>query len=198
MMGYMRLLAIWLTAAVVLSTPLRATADEKARARALFESGTSHYNLTEYKEALTDFKEGYRLTRDATFLFNIAQCYRQLGDPAAAANFYRSYRRESPDATNRSEVDRLIDEMDRAAQSQHAPPQETIVPQPSPPTTPVPSTEVALTVSTEPPKKPITKKPWFWVTIGAAAVVVAGVTVGIVLGTSSKAPTPNVGTVNGN
>jgi tetratricopeptide (TPR) repeat protein len=83
-------------------------------AKALFESGTSHYNLNEFDEALRDFKEAYRIRPDPVFLFNIAQCYRQLGDPKAAASFYRSYRRELPNAPNRAEVDRLIDEMDRA------------------------------------------------------------------------------------
>jgi hypothetical protein len=193
----LRLLAITV---VVLGASSARADDTRARARSLFESGTAHYNLAEYRPALEDFKEAYRITHDPTLLFNIAQCHRQLGEPAAAANFYRSYRREAPQSPNRDEVDRLIDAMEKAAAAQKAPPQETIKPATSQPLTPAvaePSTSAAITAA-PPPPRPVTKRAWFWVTVGGAALVVAGVTVGIVLGTSAHAPTPNVGSVNAN
>jgi hypothetical protein len=198
-----------LAASVLMLATAAAADDGKAQAKALFESGTAHYNLSEFKEALGDFREAYRMTRDPTFLFNIAQCQRQLGDPAAAASSYRAYRRESPDAPNRAEVDRLIGEMDKAAAARQAPPTETIPPQPqtqsapleSHPTTPG---EVSLTPA-EPSasvatvhRRPVTRKPWFWVTVGAGALVIAGVTVGVVLGTAPRPPSPTVGHANGN
>ncbi|GAC1504125.1 MAG: hypothetical protein NVS1B6_12000 [Steroidobacteraceae bacterium] len=166
----------------------------------MFDSGTAHYNLTEYKEALGDFKEAYRLTRDSTFLFNIAQCYRQLGDSAAAANFYRSYRREAPDTSNRTEVDRLIEEMDKAAAAQHGPPQETIKLEPArPPTSAQPtSSSTTSELRATSAQKPLTKKAWFWVVVAGSAVVVAGATVGIVLGLTPRAPRANLGQVNAN
>ena len=49
-----------------------------------------------------DFKGAYRLFREPTFLFNIAQCERQMGDYAAAASQYRAYRREAANAPNRA------------------------------------------------------------------------------------------------
>jgi len=74
-------------------------------------SGQSHYNLNEFSEALQDFKEAYRLHPDAAFLFNIAQCERQLGDFDEAIKFYRSYLRNKPDASNAKEVQKKIDEL---------------------------------------------------------------------------------------
>jgi hypothetical protein len=97
----------------VLST--HSFADSRQQARALFDSGMTHYNLREYNQALDDFTSGYRIRHDSAFLFNIAQCHRQLGDADAAAGFYRAYRREAPSGANRDELDRLIAEMERAA-----------------------------------------------------------------------------------
>jgi tetratricopeptide (TPR) repeat protein len=80
-------------------------------AKARYVSAQSHYNLNEFAEALTDFKEAYRLYPDPAFLFNIAQCERQLGDFEEAIKFYRSYLRNKPDAPNSREVQRKIDEL---------------------------------------------------------------------------------------
>jgi TolA-binding protein len=80
-------------------------------AKARYLSGQSHYNLNEFPEALQDFKEAYRLHPDPAFLFNIAQCERQLGELEEAIKFYRSYLRNKPDAKNRREVERKIEEL---------------------------------------------------------------------------------------
>jgi tetratricopeptide (TPR) repeat protein len=112
-------------------------ADGVAKVRALYESGMAHYNLSEFDKALVDFKEGYRLKHDPAFLFNIGQCQRQLGDPAGAALTYRAYLRESPDAPNRAEVQKLVDAMDRAVAEQraHQPPMGVTPPVEAPPPT---------------------------------------------------------------
>lgn len=175
-----------------------AAADEgREKARALYESGTAHYNLAEYKEALEDFKGAYRNFREPTFLFNIAQCERQLHDYAAAAAHYRAYRRETPEAPNRPEVDQLISEMDRQAAAQPAPePPTAPVLTPAPAPEPVPTTSVVT--ASPPPKQPLTHKAWFWATVGGAVVVVGGaVALGVVFGTQ-HAPSPSVGHIEGN
>ncbi len=76
----------WALAALLLATagPVWAE-DPKQEAKARYTTGQSHYNLNEFKEALQDFKEAYRLFPDPVFLFNVAQCERQLGQPLAAA-----------------------------------------------------------------------------------------------------------------
>jgi tetratricopeptide (TPR) repeat protein len=88
----------------------------------LFESGVGHYNLSEWAAALDDFKAAYRSKADPVFLFNIGQCYRQMGEPQEAINAYRAYLRETPDAPNRSEVERLIGLMQETLRARSQPP----------------------------------------------------------------------------
>jgi tetratricopeptide (TPR) repeat protein len=134
---------------VLVAVPAFAQQPTLRSAKELYESGINHYNLSEWKEALVDFKEAYRRKPDAVFLFNIAQCYRQLGDPANAQLEYRAYLRETPDAPNREEVQRLITAMDEAIKAQRQPPTGVKVPSdagqpetttPAPAPTPAPPT----------------------------------------------------------
>jgi hypothetical protein len=64
--------------------------EDREKAKALFGSGTSHYNLSEFGDALHDFKEAYRLVNDPALLYNIAQCQRQVGAFDEAARLYRA------------------------------------------------------------------------------------------------------------
>ena len=80
-------------------------------ARTHYEKAVSHYNLDELEAALEEFREAYRFKPDPSLLFNIAQCYRKLGQRDAAIDFYRKYLRASPDAANRAEAERRIAEL---------------------------------------------------------------------------------------
>lgn len=210
--------------AIVLFLSLLATArawaqpaDAAAHARDLYASGTTHYNLREYGDALSDFKNAYRIRPDPVFLFNIAQCYRQLGDAEQASSYYRAFRREVPDASNRDEVDRLITEMDKAAAARRAnlppsgpQPPPTVSPTPAPTETPAvppvvpahgeatqPASASNTLVAGPPPKRPLTRRGWFWgVIVGGAVVVGGAVALGIVLG-QPHAPTPTLGHLEG-
>ena len=90
---------------------------DKVLAKQHFESGSRHYDLAEYDQALPEFKEAYRLMPDATFLYNIAQCHRKLGHVDEALNFYKTYRRRAPDAPNREEIERRIQELEAERQA---------------------------------------------------------------------------------
>ena len=132
-------------------------AKEKAEAKAQYDRGTVHFNLDEWPQAIEDFKAAYRLYPDATFLYNIAQCHRKMGSAAEALSFYKKYLRERPDAPNRPEVEKRIDELEAAqaaqAKSREAPPPGVAPPsfsaQPATPPTAVPS---------EPPAAPATHR----------------------------------------
>jgi hypothetical protein len=102
---------VGLVLAFVVASAERATAAEAKDAKGRYMSGQSHYNLNEFAEALADFKEAYRLHPDPAFLFNIAQCERQLGEFDEAIKFYRSYLRNKPDASNAKEVQKKIEEL---------------------------------------------------------------------------------------
>src|SRR5437763_950658 len=97
---------------LLVSTP--SLAKDKAAARDAFQRGIEHYNLGEYQPALEAFKEAYRNYSDPTFLFNIGQCQRQLGEKRGAIASYKAYLRESPEARNRVEVQSLIGALESA------------------------------------------------------------------------------------
>jgi tetratricopeptide (TPR) repeat protein len=164
--------------------PPEGRGDARAEARRLFESGTGHYNLGELKEALADFQGAYRLVHEPTLLFNIGQCYRRMDQPRQAADMFRAYRREQPDAANRAEVDRLIREMDERAP-----------PLPGPVVPIEDTTTTTLTKAPPPPgRTPVYRRWWLWTAVGA--VVVTGVAIGLGVGLSqSGGPTSDLGTV---
>lgn len=108
--------------AVVIGLAGEATAqpvakDTKLEAKARFMSGQSHYNLNEFPEALSDFKDAYRLFPDPVFLYNVGQCERQLGHFEEAIRFYRNFLREQPKAPNKQEVLHKIEEMESAIEA---------------------------------------------------------------------------------
>jgi hypothetical protein len=91
-------------------------------AEAHYKKGRSLYNVSEYRSALEEFKQAYVLHEDAAFLYNIAQCHRQLGNHREAVTFYKRFLKESPSAPNRKEIERLIGELEAKAAQAPAPP----------------------------------------------------------------------------
>ncbi|MBN8229435.1 tetratricopeptide repeat protein [Corallococcus macrosporus] len=95
-----------------------ATASED-QAREKFSEGNLAYDLGEFDRALKAFSEAYRLKPLPAFLFNIAQCHRQLNNPSRAAFFYRRYLALSQgEPANADVVRELIAEMDTKARVQ--------------------------------------------------------------------------------
>jgi tetratricopeptide (TPR) repeat protein len=193
-------IARWLVALALLVSFVRpASADDRARARAAFRAGSQHYNLGEFQQALDAFKEAYRRYEDPSFLFNIAQCERQLDHKQEAIRFYRQYLADAKDATNRDEVQGIIAKLQAALDQEHAAAAaKAAQPAPEPPpatTAPPPSTTsnaATLTASAPPPEKktPVYKKWWLWTAVGVVAVGV-GVGLGVGLGTSSSGSLPS-------
>lgn len=119
----MRSLTILAGAVVVVSmlasAPARADAST-AKAKQLYDEGVTNYNLGHFEEALTAFDMAYRIRHDAAFLFNIAQCQRNLKRYEDAQRTFRAYLRESPDLppATREQVQKLIAEMEKAIDEQ--------------------------------------------------------------------------------
>jgi tetratricopeptide (TPR) repeat protein len=194
-------------ASLFASAPARADSARLREARAHYEQAVAHYNLDEYAPALAEFREAYRLKPDPSFLFNIAQCHRRLGENEAALDFYRKYLRSLPDAPNRADVERMIAELhakEAAAQPEPAPPPATTpvaTPTPAPPApprleAPPPAPDISLVVapSPPPPSPPLYKRWWFWTGVGV--IVVSAVVIGVVA--SAKGPQPYAGTLGPN
>src|SRR6476646_8375479 len=95
-----------------------AHADETT-ARQKYEAGEQAYNLGQFKRAVELFSEAYEQSPDPTFLFNIAQTYRQAGDCKQAQFFYKRYLAIKDGDTKkplkperRSEIEQRINELE--------------------------------------------------------------------------------------
>jgi tetratricopeptide (TPR) repeat protein len=109
-----------------------AFADNKEAAKESYSEGKRHYDIGEYDAALAAFKKAYLNYEEPVFLFNIAQCYRALGDRPGAVRSYRAFLRNWPKAPNREQVERIVAELEAAiaqdATAKAAPPQDTLPP----------------------------------------------------------------------
>jgi hypothetical protein len=84
----------------------------RATSREHFNQGTRHYDLGHYQEALGEFEAAYMGVPDPAFLFNIAQCHRKMGHDKEAVGFYKSYLHNAPNAPNRADVQKRIQELE--------------------------------------------------------------------------------------
>ena len=118
---------------------------DKAKAKALYAEGQNAYDLGKFEEASALFEKGYAEQPDPVFLYNLGQCHRQLGKNDRALFFYRGYLRNKPDAQNRAQVEKLIDDLEKARQTQTQTPIAPIPPGGTPqpePVTPPPAPQV--------------------------------------------------------
>jgi tetratricopeptide (TPR) repeat protein len=94
------------------STETKPSPETLASAKEHFNQGNRHYELGHYQDALGEFETAYMAVPDPVFLFNIAQCHRKMGHDKEAASFYKSYLRNAPNAPNRAEVQKRIQELE--------------------------------------------------------------------------------------
>jgi tetratricopeptide (TPR) repeat protein len=111
------LLASLLLAATAQAAPKRPapTYDPKQEklAKAEFERAEKAFNLGHFDDALTGYQAAYEALPLPAFLFNIAQCHRNLRNREQAVFFYQRYLSLAPDAPNRPVVEELIAEQKR-------------------------------------------------------------------------------------
>jgi hypothetical protein len=141
--------------------------DEK-EARRLFQSAELSFNVGKFPEALADYQAAYEAKPLPGFLFNIAQCYRNMGDYERARFFFRRYLSLDPRTPNRRRVEALIDEMTRklaekppAAPSAAEPPKTVEPPKAAdaPGTGEAPPTDQAPKVADAPVTSPLAAPP---------------------------------------
>ncbi len=94
--------------ALLLAATSPSLADDKAKAKALYEEGLKHYNLAEWNDAIKSWKEAYLVSKKPLLLFNIGQAYRLSGDCKQAMVFYDSYQREEPNPKNAAELEEAL------------------------------------------------------------------------------------------
>jgi Tetratricopeptide repeat len=205
------LVLLWTTLAGVSSASAQDDADA---AKAHFSKGTRLYEVGEYRQALDEFKAAHLAKPDPAFLYNIAQCHRQLGDLEQAVTLYKRYLVASPNAANRADVEKRVAEMEAelaarkqrgAAEAPAAPvatqpaasPPAPVAAVPSP-IAPVPSappmtaTEsagtapqpAAVTTVAEPPRAGSSLRYLRWVGVGLTVALAGGAVVSGVLASS--------------
>jgi tetratricopeptide (TPR) repeat protein len=161
--------------------------DRRQSARDSYRRATQHYELGEYQKALDDFKEAYRNRPDPALLFNIGQCYRQLGDAAQALREYRVYLLKDPDGPNREDVleliNKLVEEADAKTTSEAE--NDDAREAPAPVVAPAP-------IAVAPPPPPLVppaipdRSPPKWLSFTAGAVGVAALVSAIALASQAE------------
>ena len=155
---------------VFVSLPLRiAHADDPATrsARRHFERGEKLFALGKFDDALEEYQTAFDAKPLPAFLYNIGQCYRNLGDLDQAIFSFKKYLKAEPEAENKEAVERLIDDLeDQKARGEG---------------------EKYMREKREADQKPVYKKWWFWTGVGVLAV---GGTVGIYAATRSGSSPP--------
>ena len=184
-------MAAWLVVVVGLSG--QAAAAGKADAKEAYGRATRYFRLNDFQHALDAFKEAYLDYPDASLLYNMGQCQRQLGQEREAIGSYRSYLHERPDATNRAEVEAQIDNLQhhvddedarKKAEAQHAEREPTTA-QVAPASVPVTAALGSVEATHAPERMPLYKKWWLWTAVGAAAVAIG---LGVGLGVGLRPP----------
>jgi tetratricopeptide (TPR) repeat protein len=175
-----------------------------------YQRGTAAYALGRYADAAQEYEKAFDLKPDPALLYNAAQAHRLAGNKQRALLLYQNYLRiYGSQVRNTDEVKRHIANLKAAIasdeQSQSSPPVSPAPLQPSrdEPAAHATPEQTAPAITAPPParpSRPLVKKAWFWgVVVGAAVVVAAGVTLGVVLGTSSTVdPSPSFGTLKVN
>jgi tetratricopeptide (TPR) repeat protein len=125
------------------------------------------YQRGQYQEAIVEYRRAYELRAEPRFLYEIAECYRQLGAADQALFYFDRYLASAPDAPDRDLVEDRMTELESSRARPLAPaPRPTLSPAVNGPdlTTPRPKSE----------RRPTWKRWWFWTAVGVA--IAAGVT----------------------
>ena len=134
-----------------------------------FDRGEKLYALTRFSEAIDEYQKAFDAKPLPDFLFNIGQCYRNLGDYDSAIFSYRKYLTLAQDPPNRAQVEQLIRDLEakRAAADTH----RLGLGRPPPPPPP-PAEHPAAPPPERASERPIYARWWFWT--GIAVVAAAG------------------------
>jgi tetratricopeptide (TPR) repeat protein len=163
-------------------------ADAETRARRLYEVGESAFAEGEYEVALDLLRSAYELSPRPALLYNMAICADRLRRDSEAFTYYSQYLERFPSAPNRADVEARIRALRDATAGAEPTDAPAMPPAPDEPLVP-PSTVVANDVTAE---------GWFWPVIGSGiALVLGGVVVAVVLGTTPSYEPYGTGDIGG-
>jgi tetratricopeptide (TPR) repeat protein len=90
------------------------------KAEEVFTESERLYKTGDYQKALEGYKQAYFLTELPDFLYNMAQCQRQLKNYTSALDLYKNYLREVPNSPIKDQVQKTITEIEPLAKEQKA------------------------------------------------------------------------------
>jgi hypothetical protein len=99
---------------LVFPNPAAGADDRVEEARAHYMQGNAYYRLDKFREALGEYELAYIAKPDPSFLYNIAQCHRLMGNRADALKFYRRFIKDQVSSPNRSVAEKHIRDIERA------------------------------------------------------------------------------------
>lgn len=150
-----RILAIVALCTVAMGAPAHADVTERAAQR-YFEQGEQLFKLGRFSAALREYQKAFDAEPLPELLYNIAQCYRNLGDYEHAVLNFRTYLNLLPNATDKAEVEALIENLeDKIARGEGA--------------------GFGLSRTAAPTPKSFYERWWFWTGVTVAVVAVGGV-----------------------
>ena len=169
-----RLFLLLVMCLAVAVPPRTAHADDPATraARRHYERGEKLFALGKFDEALEEYQTAFDAKPLPGFLYNIGQCYRNLGDFDQAIFSFKKYLKLEPEAANKDAVEKLIEDLEeKKAQGES----EKFVRKP------------------KQQPKPVYKKWWFWTGIGVVAI--GGTAAIYASGGGSSPPTTDLGNI---
>ena len=142
------------------------------------------FHLGRYEEAVAAFRRAYEVKADARLLYDIAECYRELGAVDQALFYYDRYLAGWPDAFDRPEVEEKVAEL------------ETMRGSPAPRTTVARRRHAPIVLEAAPSKPSKPQRPWqrwwFWTVIGAG--IAGGITAAVLSsGSGPSVPMTDLG-----
>jgi tetratricopeptide (TPR) repeat protein len=167
------------TAPTAPTTPSASTAAD-AEIDEHVAQGHRLYQLGRYQEAIAEYRRAYELRADPSFLFQIAESYRQLGATEQALFYYDRYLAGAADGSDHDTAEQRVSELEslRARPPVSATPPGLIA---------APGAGAGAKTPT-----PVWRRWWVWTAVGAA--LAAGVTVALLAGRSqSSVPTTDLG-----
>lgn len=111
-------MARWAVLLVLVTTSGFAADKADKEARAQFTAAQKAYDLGQFAQALTLYTAAYDAKPLPAFLFNIAQCHRQLGQYERALFFYRRFLSLAPPGTDTETVDELVAQVEKLQEDQ--------------------------------------------------------------------------------
>jgi tetratricopeptide (TPR) repeat protein len=138
------------------------------------------YQLGRYQEAIAEYRRAYELRADPPFLFQIAECYRQLGATEQALFYYDRFLAGAAEGAGRDAAEERVSELERLRAGSAAA-----------------ATPAGLIAAAGPgagPKRPtpVWRRWWVWTAVGA--VLAAGLTAAALAGRSDNSiPSTDLG-----